>query len=104
MKYVLTTDNDVLIHISDTLDYQSNGNPLVDNGNLAIAKPLVKEIFEVEDEEIPAKAIENNAKYKYTREDGFTKNEDYVEYYSPEQRIEALEEMVNMLLLGEEEA
>ena len=81
IKYVLTGENDIIVHISDTLGYQENGNPLVDNGKLAIAKPLVKEIFEIEESEIPAKAIENNAKYKYTKKDGFFKNEDYKEYY-----------------------
>ena len=38
-------------------------------------------------------------KYKY--ENGnFIINEDYVEYHSEEERIAALEDMVNMLLLG----
>lgn len=38
-------------------------------------------------------------KYKY--ENGnFIINEDYIEYHSEQERIEALENMVNMLLLG----
>ena len=38
-------------------------------------------------------------KYKY--ENGhFIENEDYVEYHSEQERIEALEDMVNMLLMG----
>ena len=42
MKYVITNKDDVVIHISETIGYQENGNVLVDNGELAIAKPLVK--------------------------------------------------------------
>ncbi len=94
MKYVITNKDDVVIHISETIGYQENGNVLVDNGELAIAKPLVKEINEVEN-------IEENiveAKYCYTKEKGFYKNENYKEYYSEEQRISALEDTVNMLL------
>lgn len=38
-------------------------------------------------------------KYKYV--DGeFVENEEYVEYHSEQERIEALEDMVNMLLMG----
>lgn len=94
MKYVITDKDNVVIHISETIGYQENGNVLVDNGELAIAKPLVKEINEVEN-------IEENivkAKYCYTKEKGFYKNENYKEYYSEEQRISALEDTVNMLL------
>lgn len=94
MKYIITDKDDVVIHISETIGYQENGNVLVDNGELAIAKPLVKEINEVEN-------IEENiveAKYCYTKEKGFYKNENYKEYFSEEQRISALEDTVNMLL------
>ena len=39
-------------------------------------------------------------KYKYV--DGeFVENEEYVEYHSEQERIEALEDMVNMLLMGD---
>lgn len=94
MKYIITDKDDVVIHISETIGYQENGNVLVDNGELAIAKPLVKEINEVEN-------IEENiveAKYCYTKEKGIYKNENYKEYFSEEQRISALEDTVNMLL------
>lgn len=94
MKYIITDKDNVVIHISNTIGYQENGNVLVDNGELAIAKPLVKEVYEVEE-------IEENveeAKYCYTKEKGFYKNENYKEYYSEEQRISALEDTVNMLL------
>lgn len=42
--YVITDKNHVIIHISETLDYQGNGNPIVDGGTLAIAKGIVGEI------------------------------------------------------------
>lgn len=38
-------------------------------------------------------------KYKYENEE-FIINEDYVEYHSEEDRISALEDIINMLLLG----
>ncbi len=94
MKYIITEKDDVVIHISETIGYQENGNVLVDNGELAIAKPLVKDVYEVE--EIEENIVE--AKYCYTKEKGFYKNEKYREYFSEEQRISALEDTVNMLL------
>lgn len=94
--YILTDKDNVIINISGTLDYQSNGNPLINEGKLAIAKILVNKIYEVK--EIPNNVSE--ARYCYTEEKGFYKNENYREYYSEEERISALEDMVNMLLLG----
>ena len=41
-------------------------------------------------------------KYCYTENDGFYKNPDYKEEYTTEQRLEALEQMMNELILGEE--
>ncbi len=81
--YVITDNNDIVIKMSDTIGYQENGNVLVDNGSLAIAKILVKGVFEVSD--IPKEVSEY--KYCYTEEKGFYKNQDYVEYVSPEQEI-----------------
>ena len=59
MKYIVTDNDNVVIHISDTIGYQENGNVLVDEGHLAIAKPLVKGVFKVAD--VP----EEIAVYKY---------------------------------------
>ena len=51
----------------------------------------------IEVDEIPEEV--KVEKYKY--EDGeFVINEEYVEYHSDKERIAALEDMVNMLLLG----
>lgn len=92
--YIVTDNENKIIAISETIGYQSNGNVLVDNGNLAIAQILVKEVIEVD--EIPTNVVEN--KYCYTAEKGFYKNENYQEYYTNEDRISALEDTVNMLL------
>ena len=48
MAYLLLDAHDVVIHISDTIDYQSNGNPLVDNGTLAYAAVLVNQVIEAD--------------------------------------------------------
>lgn len=92
--FIITDKNDVIFHMSETLDYQENGNLLVDNGNLAIAKGLEKGVFEVA--EIP-EGVEIQ-KYCYTEEKGFYPNENYRVYYSEEERISALEDAVNSLL------
>lgn len=44
--YILKNDADEIIAISDTLAYQSNGNPLINEGKLAIASILVDSIQE----------------------------------------------------------
>ena len=70
--YVITDKTGVIIKLSKTLDYQENGNPLVDNGSLAIAAILVGEISG--DIKIPDGV---NA-YTHTWIDGkFAKNLDY---------------------------
>ena len=44
--YIIKDKTGEAIAISDTLDYQENGNPLIDNGELAIAEILVGSIEE----------------------------------------------------------
>lgn len=39
--YVITDESDVALCVSETLEHQKNGNPLVHNGTLAIAAILV---------------------------------------------------------------
>ena len=97
--YIIMDKNDVVFYMSESLDYQSNGNLLVDNGALAIAKVLVKDVFEVE--EVPSEV--EAQKYCYTEEKGFYKNENYKEFFTEEQRISALEDVVNNLLGFQEE-
>ena len=48
MKHLLLNHAGVVLHISDTIGYQSNGNPLVDHGTLAYAAILVDRVFEVD--------------------------------------------------------
>lgn len=44
--YILKDIDNKIIAISDDLDYQSNGNPLIHYGKTAIIKPLVNTIEE----------------------------------------------------------
>lgn len=96
MKYIITDNRDVIIHISGTIGYQENGNVLVDNATLAIAKPLVKEVYEVEN--IGEGVCES--KYCYTEERGFYKNKDYQEPIDPNAEMEALKEQITDLQLA----
>lgn len=77
MKYFLLDHNDVILHISDTIGYQENGNTLVDNGTLAYAAILVSQVVEVAS--MPDGVVPMRWRYL----DGeFTRNPDWVE---PEQ-------------------
>lgn len=79
MKYLLIDPDGVILHISDTLDHQANGNPLVDNGTLAYVACLVEREagLETVPEEITA------YRYCYTDEAGFTLNPNWVEPTPP---------------------
>lgn len=96
MKYIITDNKNVVMHISDTIEYQSNGNVLVDNDTLAIAKPLVKGVHEVEN--IDEDVCEN--KYCYTEEAGFYENANYVEPVDPNAEMEALKQQITDLQLA----
>ena len=96
MKYILTDQSDAIIAISDTLSYQENGNLVINNGTLAIPPFMVKEKYSYEGE------IPNNIvpyKYKYIENEGFIRNENYIENYPIEERLTSIEEVINMLLL-----
>ena len=74
MYLVLGKKNKEIIYISTTMDYQENGNPLVDNGTLAISVSLVDSVVEVDN--IP-KEVEVE---KYCYIDGqYIINPDWVE-------------------------
>ena len=88
MKYIITDYKDVIIAISSTIGYQSNENPIID-GDTAIAKILVKGIYEVE--EISSEIKEQ--KYCYTEEAGFYANENYKEPYNEKTEIEKITEL-----------
>ena len=94
--YIITDKENVIIHISKTIGYQENGNVLVDNDTLAIAKPLVNKVYEVEsldDGVVPSK-------YCYTEEEGFYKNPNYQEIITTESKIEDLEQQITDLQLA----
>lgn len=82
MKYLLLNEKYIIIHISDTLEYQENGNPLVDHGTLAFAKYLVADVAEIDETvvEIP----EDYVPHKYMYQDGsIVINPEYVEPVPP---------------------
>ena len=77
MKYIITNKDNEIIHISDTIGYQENGNILVDNGSLAIAKAPNEKMGVYEVEDVAEGICER--KYCYTEEQGFYKNPNYRE-------------------------
>lgn len=95
--YVLTDHNSIIIAISETLEYQSNGYPLINHRTLAIPTQYIKAIKEVS--KVPSEIKER--KYCYTEEEGFYINENWKEPVNPneqEERISALEDAVNSIL------
>jgi len=101
--YILTDKNkeneNAIMHISETLNTQEGtGYYLIKNDSIAIPSEFVKGTFEVQ--EVPANVEEQ--KYCYTEENGFYKNPNYRVYYSTEDRLQMLEEMMNEIILGEE--
>lgn len=101
MKYILVNHKDIIIYISDTLNFQENGNYLIDNDTLAITPDMVKNAYPYQDS-ISSEIIPY--KYCYSEKKGFYKNIEYKRIYSIEERIEAIEDTINMLLGFEEEA
>ena len=74
MKHLLLDHQNVILHISDTIGYQSNGNPLVDHGTLAYAAILVAKVEAVE--AVP----EGVSAQRYCYENGeFVPNPNWVE-------------------------
>ena len=90
MKFVLTKQNNEIIEISNTYELdEEHRNINVDN-NRAIAYAPNEKINVFEVEEIPEEVCE--AKYCYTEEKGFYKNENYVEPTNPDKEMEQLKE------------
>ena len=95
--YILTNKENVILHITETLNRQNGTNYyLINNDSMAIPTNFIKDVYNIND--IPENIHEQ--KYCYTNEKGFYKNENYKEHYSTEERISSLEDMVNMILLG----
>lgn len=107
---VLLTENNIVFDLGNDIVYAKAGG---ENGGLMpceeaeathiwnreknLACMAHSDITMIEVENVPEEV--EIAKYKYENE-SFVINEDYVEYHSDEERIAALEDMVNMLLLG----
>lgn len=74
--YLLEKKDNIIMHISETLDRQDiNNYYLIKNGTMAIPPKFVENIFEVET--IPEYVEEE--KYCYNEENGFFENKDYEE-------------------------
>lgn len=103
MKHILTNKNNEIIEISNTYELdEEHRNIIVDNHAIAYGPDEKINVFDVE--EIPQEV--EIAKYCYTEEKGFYKNENYVEPEEPvekrlklvEERIALAEDMINMSL------
>lgn len=95
--YVITDKKNVAICVSETLEHQSNGNPLVHGGTLAIAKILVEHEY-ADVAHVPEDYTDG--KYCY---DGasWTANPDYTEPQpSAEERLTQLENAVDELIIS----
>ena len=93
MKYILTDNNNVIINISNKTILREDGY-FIEEINTVYPTLLKLRLYEMS--EIPSEA--QTQKYCYTEEKGFYKNSNYKEYYTEEQRISALEDVVNTLL------
>ena len=93
--FILTNKNNEIIEMSNTYELdEEDRNIIVDNHAIAYAPDEKINVYEVEE-------VSENveiAKWCYTEEKGFYENENYVEYYSEEDRISALEDAVNTML------
>ena len=97
MKYVITNNDDVVIALSTKCnDNKAIRNLELDNYNIAYAPDEEFNIYQVNN--VPSEVVEQ--KYCYTENGGFTTNPNYVYYYSDEERLSALEDMVDMILMG----
>ena len=86
--YLLEKKDNVIMHISETLDRQEiNNYYLIENGTMAVPPKFVKNIFVVET--IPEYVEEE--KYCYTEEKGFFENENFIEEVEEELEIEEVE-------------
>ena len=102
--FILTNKNNEIIEISNTYELDEELRNINVDNNRAIAYGPDEKINVYEVEEIPGEV--EIAKYCYTEEKGFYKNENYVEPEEPvekrlklvEERIALTEDMINMSL------
>lgn len=93
--FIVTDFKNKIIALSTTIDYESNGNVLLDD-NTGIAAPCIKGVFEVEN--IPENIVAE--KYCYTEEKGFYINENYVEPVNEKTELEKLQKQVTNLQIA----
>lgn len=78
--YILTDKQNVIQHITETLNRQPGTNYyLINNDSLAIPTEFIKEVYNIDN--IPENIEEQ--KYCYTTKKGFYKNENYIEPLQP---------------------
>ena len=94
--YVITDHEGVILHLSETIGYQENGNVLVDHDTLAIAAPLVGGVSA--DVEVPAGVGAQTHTYMGGT---FAENLGYVPPQPTEdERLSTLESIVDDLLIA----
>jgi len=98
MKYLILSNDNVVMHISSTLEYQENGNPLIYDGTLAINKYIVGNVVTLNDAEVSEDILENPEKYCYTENGGFTLNPNYVEPVKEISNVELMEQITDLQL------
>lgn len=100
MKFVLTNKNNEIREISNTYELKEDvRNIIVDDYAIAYGPDEHINVFEIE--EIP-EGVEI-AKYCYTEEKGFYKNENYVEPINPDKEMQDLKEQIKTLTKEKED-
>ena len=96
MKYVITDKDDVVIALSNSCnDNKEYRNLELDDFNIAYAPDEEFNVYQVE---VPSEV--EPSKYCYTEKDGFYVNPNYTYTYTEEERLSALEDMMNEIILG----
>lgn len=93
MATVITREDNVIIYVTNESVITDDDMIKPINSQIKIPKKIAKHIYEVESIPENVKPI----KYCYVN-DTFSENPNYKEVYSSEDRISALEDVVNMLL------
>ncbi|URN83959.1 hypothetical protein [Acetobacterium wieringae] len=93
MNILTRKEDDVVVYIANTTETVSNGI-LVDNSTI-FGNASLYNVFE----NVTVPEVVTSQAYKYTKAGGFVKNESYVPYISPEDKITKIEtELLNTKL------
>lgn len=93
MTTILTREDNVIIHMTTGMVIEENGMYISVDKQLKIPQKIAAHKYEVEI--VPEEVAP--IKYCYV-DDTFSLNPNYKEFYSDEERISALEDVVNTLL------